>query len=123
MTITDSDWAAWTPREQDAKVAEVVFGRMTCLVDGQVLMASGQAEGWQGIPNYASSWPGMGLLVERMEKLNHLYELRLFTGSIETLAVWWLGDQAYDAVILGPPSDSAPSATALAAVRAKEAEK
>ena len=112
---TDKAWAAMTPRQQDAMVAVVVFGRTTCLVDGQILMASGRDEGWQGIPNYASSWPGLGFVVERMRELGFSVVIANDKANwarfLKVLDMWKYA-------VGEAESDSIPSATALAAVRA-----
>lgn len=96
---TDQAWAAMTERERDAKVHKLLWG------DKYKPPYSG----------LASTWPGMGLVVERMRELGFSLNLYDFGDNWEAQ---WIKTDSEKYMEYG---DSAPSAAALAAVRALEA--
>ena len=104
MTISDEQWQAMTPRERDAVVLDTLFPHRNCPHN----------------PRLASSWPGLGFVVERMRELGFSVVIANDKANwarfLKVLDMWKYA-------VGEAESDSIPSATALAAVRAMEAEK
>ena len=109
--MTDADWAAKTPRQRDAMVAEVLWPEGRPL--GHPLRISEML---------ASTWAGFGLVVEAMSAKG--WHLSLVSTGELWFAEWRSADSVKesDIQIKGDcyRQGSAPSATALAAIRAME---
>lgn len=128
---SNAQWDAMTPRERDAMVAEV-FGWVVS-VDRKDPMGNPEGKRYpngaailqRAIPAYTSTWPGFGLVVERMRELGWCLVL-LAMGAADNHK--WHADWSQGMPVGGPDdmavgsaaADSAPAATALAAVRARE---
>lgn len=115
---TDSTWAAMTERERDAVVAEALWPEADQALS-QRLRATGNSL-------LASTWPGMGLVVGRMRELGWCLTIYSPRDGSGWLAAWYnesapRSDDAPTPCAHGE-ADSAPSAAALAAVRAMEGE-
>lgn len=105
--MTVKAWTAMTPRERDAKVAEALWPEGRPVVHPQRISTM-----------LASTWPGFGLVVEKMRELGwvgHWYES--LTKRHNAWFTHKTGQKSPRAI-----TDSAPSATALAAVLAMEGE-
>lgn len=102
---SDADWEAMTPPEKNTLVDEVVFGRPRC------------KHTHYDLPDYIS-WPGFGLVVERMREKLWVIDLHCTTGSWQ--CTWTSLNEDSRGQRVRASADAAPSATALAAVRALE---
>lgn len=100
---TDQAWAAMTEREKDAVVINALWPDSKTMIH-------------QGI---ASTWPGMGLVVAEMIERKFWYETDCSPDGTRHSCRW--SRRAEPGVTAGfATCDSAPSAAALAAVRAME---
>lgn len=120
--MTDAEWQAMTPREQDAMVAEKVLGLV--IWQGKFLepmVRENKDSPWRRVPKLTSSWPGFGLVVEAMRKMGWY----LVLNTRERPSAMFRFVQPKQDIIEGPPAicDCPKAATALAAVRAMEAAK
>ena len=125
MTISDSDWAKMTPREQDAKVAEVVMGGKA---SKHTRHPMNKTYWWEKLPtcptlrrlpDYTSTWSGAGMVIERMRELGWWANTTL---GLKTNTVTWSKSLA-GSVLRGIATLPCPKqAIALAAIRAREGE-
>ena len=104
MTISDEQWARLTDDQKDCEAFTKLWpvgGLPGCEIYG-----------------LTSTWRGFGLVVERMK--GYVFDIK--TAGTSTLVICGKEEEAvtYDAIVDGPPDKAAPSAAALAAVRAME---
>lgn len=108
-----------TGRALDAMVAEKVFGRRVEWRGGKQVTKKPyyytSLQGWFLVPEYSSTWEGLGLVVEEMERRG--WELILCHGNANPgckwHAEWGRGSFTPDAW-----ADTAPEAVARAALKA-----
>lgn len=115
---TDAEWAEMTERQKDAVVDEVVFGYSGRKWRGHLHSIQRRR------PDYTSTWPGFGLVVVAMREKGwewdggsrHPYSKMAYARFFRPDDADW-ADGAF------ATGNDVKAATALAAVRAMEAEK
>jgi len=108
-----------TRMEQAHKPGTELDNRIAQLVGYQSMTTAMNPDGTFGhTPAFSTSWSGMQLVVEEMQRRGYDFRLRLYEtigGEWKYFARFEDGEEEYDAI-----GDSAPHAVALAALSALE---